>query len=441
MSDTPDSAQAQPPPNAAFGEVEGRPSRASATAALKAHLAVVKGKPLRAAIAEALAQGGNLGGKERHYVAFATRELSRHLRWIDVVARELGAPLSKLELKEDQALLRYALWRRHRTHASPARVLEETKLPGPLRPRSVPDAMLQELLAHELPALPTPDDPLEAAAQAESFPTWLAQAIARAAPEGQAARVLEALNREPPLVFRVRPPGTRAEVLQSLRARGLTVQPLEQSPDALEALESRAIFDSPEAKTGRLQVRDLGSQLLAAFCRAPPGATVVDYCAGAGGKTLFLADQVGPKGRVVAHDKSAKRLQEAKSRVKQAHLKNVSFQAEPRLEEADVVLVDAPCSGTGTLSREPDAKWRLTAKKVEELAQTQGALLDEVGAKVKAGAVVVYGTCSVLKEEDEDVARAFVARHPGFELSEQLRVWPHEGRGSGFYAARLTRRS
>jgi 16S rRNA (cytosine967-C5)-methyltransferase len=420
--------------------VEGRPSRASATAALKAHVAVLKGKPLRAAIAEALAKGGNLGGKERHYVAFATRELSRHLRWLDLLARELGSPLSKLELPEDQATLRYAIWRRFKTQAASKRVFDEVKLPGPLRPRSMPDAMVSQLLERPPPKVVLPDDPLEAAAVEHSFPTWLAAAIEKAAPEGEAAKVLEALNREPPLVFRVRPPGTRAEVIEALRKRSIATVPLDESEDALEVTESRAIFDSGEMKNGRLQVMDLGSQLLAAQCRVQPGQTVIDYCAGAGGKTIFLADQAGPTGRVVAHDNSARRLNEARTRVKQARLKNVSFEPEPRLAEADVVLVDAPCSGTGTLSREPDAKWRLTAKKVTELAAIQSALLDEVAGPMKKGATLVYGTCSVLAEEDEEVTQAFLKRHPEFVLEGELRVWPHQGRGSGFYAARLTRR-
>lgn len=423
-----------------FGAVEGRPSRASATAALKAHVAVLKGKPLRAAISEALAKGGNLGGKERHYIAHATRELSRHLRWLDLVARELGFPVSKLELTEDQATLRYAVWRRYKTQADPKRVFEEVKLPGPLRPRSMPDAMVQQLLELPAPKLELPADPLEAAAVVHSFPSWLVAAIAKVAPDGEAPLVLEALNREPPLVFRVRPPGSRDEVLEALKKRSIAAVPLDALADALEVTEGRAIFDSPEMKNGRLQVMDLGSQLLAAECHAQPGQTVIDYCAGAGGKTIFLADQVGPKGRVVAHDKFARRLDEARTRIKQARLKNVSFEEEPRLAEADIVLVDAPCSGTGTLSREPDAKWRLTAKKVAELAATQSTLLDEVAGPMKKGATLVYGTCSVLGEEDEEVTQAFLKRHPQFSLEGELRVWPHQGRGGGFYAARLTRR-
>src|SRR5205823_6610145 len=160
---------------------------------------------------------------------YATRELSRHLRWLDLIARELGFPPSKLELPEDQATQRFAVWRRFRTRADVKRVFDEVKLPGPLRPRSMPDAMVMKLLEQPMPTLELPADALEAAAVVHSFPGWLAQAIALAAGEAEAPAVLEALNREPPLVFRVRPPGARASVMESLKKRGILTAALDES--------------------------------------------------------------------------------------------------------------------------------------------------------------------------------------------------------------------
>jgi 16S rRNA C967 or C1407 C5-methylase (RsmB/RsmF family) len=219
-----------------------------------------------------------------------------------------------------------------------------------------------------------------------SFPTWLAEAIAAAAPVGQLEAILAALNREPPLTFRVRPPGTRDALLAQLLAQGFEVEACGDEPDALRATtESRAIFESRWMKGGRLQVMDLGSQKLAAFCRAQPGQSVVDLCAGAGGKTLVLADAVGPKGRVYAWDSSARRLEEARRRVGEAKLVQVSFPKEPRLDLADLVLVDAPCSGSGTLGREPDQKWKLSERQVAEFAKTQESILDATAPKLKAG--------------------------------------------------------
>ncbi|MCC6333498.1 MAG: RsmB/NOP family class I SAM-dependent RNA methyltransferase [Myxococcales bacterium] len=421
------------PPSA----VVGLASRKAATAALEAHVAVLKGTPLRKAISEALAEGGNLGGKERRFVAFAARELSRHLRRLDLSAKARGYTAARLHLPEDQALLRYALWRKELTFAVADRVMVELKLPGPIRPRSLPDAVLEEELARDV-TLDFGATPLDQAANRHSFPTWLAEAIAAVAPPNELEAVLAALNREPTLTFRVRPPGTRDELLAALRAKDFEVKACEEDPDALRATtESRAIFESRWMKEGRLQVMDLGSQKLAAFCRAQAGMTVVDYCAGAGGKTLVLADAVGPRGRVYAWDSNAGRLKEARRRVGEAKLTWVSFPKEPRLDLAELVLVDAPCSGSGTLGREPDQKWKLTAKKVAELAKTQGEILATIAPKLKAGAVLVYGTCSVLREEDEAVVERFLASHADFRLDESLRVWPHQLEGGGFFGARL----
>jgi 16S rRNA (cytosine967-C5)-methyltransferase len=140
---------------------------------------------------------------------------------------------------------------------------------------------------------------------------------------------------------------------------------------------------------------------------------------------------------VYAWDKNGGRLKEGRRRIEELKLRHVSFPKEPRLDLADVVLVDAPCSGTGTLSREPDQKWKLNRKKVDELVREQASILDTVAQAMKPGATLVYGTCSVLAEEDERQVEAFLQRHPGFRLEESLRVWPHRIDGGGFFGARL----
>ncbi len=424
-----------------MGQVVGKPTRAAVSAAIKAHVAVIKGKPLRAAISEQLFENEKLGGKERRFVAFASRELSRHLRRVDLSAKAHGWPPSKLSLPEDLAILRFALWRKELTHASAARTSLELALPGPIRPRSLPDAVLAKILGQEV-TLELGKTPVDRAANIHSFPTWLAEAISASAPQGQLEPILEALNREPFMTFRVRPPGSRDQLLEAANAEGFALVPCADAPDAVQVSdERRAIFDSRWVKEGRLQVMDLGSQQLAALCRPTEGQTVVDYCAGAGGKTIYLADAVGPKGRVYAWDNNPKRLKEGKQRVGEAKLRHVSFPNEPRLDLADLVLVDAPCSGTGTLGREPDQKWKLSKDAVVEFTKTQRQILDQVSAKMKAGAVLVYGTCSVLRDEDEAVVEGFLAQHPEFSLDgPMLRVWPHQIDGGGFFGARLIKR-
>lgn len=244
----------------------GMASRKSATAALKAHVAVLKGTPLRRAISEQLEAAGNLGGKERRFVAYATRELSRHLRRLELSAGTRGWPSSKLHLPEDQAIFRYALWRRELTGAKVDKVMAEVGLPGPLRPRGIPDQLIRTELEREV-ALDFGKTPLDQAANRQSFPTWLAEGIAACAPAGELEAVLEALNREPTLTLRTRPPGTRDELLQALATAGIEVEACAELPDAIRVVnDSRAIFESRWMKEGRLTVMDLGSQLLAALC-------------------------------------------------------------------------------------------------------------------------------------------------------------------------------
>ncbi|MHB8873755.1 MAG: RsmB/NOP family class I SAM-dependent RNA methyltransferase [Myxococcaceae bacterium] len=401
---------------------------------------MLEGEALKRALSASFEEGSGLGGQERRFVAFATRELSRHQRLLDVAAKLAGQPPGELSLVQDRAIVRYALWRKVFTGEGWTRIGAEVKLPGPVRPRSIPDSLLERIVQAELPDLPMPPGEVERAATLHSFPGWLAEDLARAAPEGEIARVLEALNREGPLILRAR--GGRERVIAALAAEELLATPLEEAPEAI-AVEGQGarIFDSRLMKGGRLQVMDLGSQLIVELCRAGAGMTALDYCAGAGGKALALADRVGPTGKVIAFDRSRRRLDDARDRARRMGLSNLSFPAEPKLAEADVLLVDAPCSGTGSLAREPEQKWKLTRARVAEFRGRQLEILSKVAAGARPGAAVVYATCSLLEEEDEEVVETFLARHPEFQLEGgTLRVWPHRGPGGGFFGARLVKR-
>ncbi len=403
----------------------GRPSRRAAEAALRAHLSVLRGEALRPALKAALKQVKGLGGNERRFAALATRELSRHQRLLDLLAKLAGLPPSDFSLLEDQALIRYVLWRRMRTGAAWERFSAEVRLPGPIRPRAVRDELLERIGRAELP--PIPDDP----AVRHSFPTWLCDAL------GRDEVLLEALNREPSLILRARPPGSRAEVLDRLRAEGVDARPLEAAPDALVVEdEGRRIFDSAPFREGRLQVMDLGSQLVVELCRPEPHHVVADLCAGAGGKTIALADRVAT---VYATDASRRRLGEGIARVRTLGLRNVRFTPDVPLEAVDLALIDAPCSGVGSLQREPDLKWKLDPKKIAELARTQLELLERTAGRLRSGARLVYATCSLLREENEAVVEALLARLPELSLEETLSVSPVRLPGGGFFAARLLR--
>ncbi|AKQ66281.1 Ribosomal RNA small subunit methyltransferase B [Myxococcus hansupus] len=439
----------------------GRPSRRGATAALEAHIAVLRGEPLKAALANALREANGLGGQERRFTAMAVRELSRHQRLLDLAARLLGHTMGKVGLTEDQALVRYALWRRIFCGEGWTRIGPEVRLPGPVRPRTIKDDLLQRVVELPLPEAPMPESHAEKLATRYSFPNWLVLRLAQVYPEDVLEGLLAALDEEPSLHFRARPPGTRDAVLAALKEEGVNAEAVAAAPDAVRVTDSsHRVFETRVMKSGRLQVQDVGSQLISEMCRPAAGSmegfTVADICAGAGGKTLALADFVGPKGKVVAGDRSRRRLAEARERVRHFSLRQVAFPHPLPLSDADVLLVDAPCSGTGSLAREPDQKWKLTAQEVARYQATQTELLDEVSRQAKPGALIVYATCSVMPEEDEAVVEAFLAKHPDFTLEPvedvlgaeraalaaqgpYLKALPPKVPGGGFFAARLRR--
>ncbi|MCP3099363.1 RsmB/NOP family class I SAM-dependent RNA methyltransferase [Myxococcus sp. K15C18031901] len=422
---------------------------------------MLRGEPLKAALANALRDADGLGGQERRFAALVVRELSRHQRLLDLAARTLGHPPGKLGLTEDQALVRYALWRRLFCGEGWTRIGPEVRLPGPVRPRTLKDDVLQKVVESPLPEPSLPDTRAEWLAIRYSFPTWLVTKLTEAYPESVMEGLLASLDEDPGLHFRVRPPGTRDAVLAALAEEGVAAEAVPAAPDAVRVVDSsHRVFETRVMKTGRLQVQDVGSQLISEVCRpvggSMAGLTVADVCAGAGGKTLALADFVGATGRVVAGDRSRRRLAEARERVRHFSLRQVAFPHPLPLSDADVLLIDAPCSGTGSLAREPDQKWKLTAQEISKFQTTQSELLEEVARQARPGALVVYATCSVLPEEDEVVVEAFLAKHPEFTLEPvvdvlgveraalaaqgpYLKALPPRVPGGGFFAARLRR--
>jgi 16S rRNA (cytosine967-C5)-methyltransferase len=216
--------------------------------------------------------------------------------------------------------------------------------------------------------------------------------------------------------------------------------------------------------SGALEVQDEGSQLLGLLVAPRRRDLVVDFCAGAGGKTLLLADLMQSHGRLYAYDTSDRRLANLKLRAARAGLSNVQSQLigseqDARLRrlraKADRVLVDAPCSGFGTLRRNPDLKWRQTPASIAEMSAKQASILEAAARLVRLGGRLVYGTCSLLREENEDVVDAFLAAQRDFSLrpaaevlaharvpldtGDYLRVSPHEHGCDGFFAAVLQR--
>jgi 16S rRNA (cytosine967-C5)-methyltransferase len=255
---------------------------------------------------------------------------------------------------------------------------------------------------------------------AGDYPEWLDPHFARAFGEERAEEGA-ALARRAPLDLRVNTlKATRDQVVTALA--DLAVEPARWSPVGLRltlAADARspAIHAEPAFIKGLVEVQDEGSQLAALFAGAKPGAQVVDLCAGAGGKTLALAAMMENRGQIYATDTDKRRLAPIHARLERAGVRNVQVRTprKPDLSgHADLVLIDAPCTGTGSWRRNPDAKWRMRPGALEQRVKEQTEILDRAATLVKPGGRIAYITCSVLDEENGAQIRAFLARHDGF---------------------------
>ncbi|HBT34305.1 MAG TPA: rRNA methyltransferase [Pusillimonas sp.] len=266
----------------------------------------------------------------------------------------------------------------------------------------------------------------------ESLPDWLAQRM-QALPDGEP--LIAALNSNAPLDLRINPFKTdRDTVLRLLEAgpaAALDPQPTPYSPWGIRIHGRPPINRWSLFEKGEIEVQDEGSQLLAALLAPKRGEMVIDYCAGAGGKTLLLGALMRSTGRLYAFDVSATRLARAKPRFARSGLSNIvpvvitddNDQRVRRLrQKAHRVLVDAPCSGLGTLRRNPDLKWRQSPESVQELCALQARILKQASACVAPGGRLVYATCSVLPEENQAQVDAFLAENPDFSLKNASEV-------------------
>lgn len=268
-----------------------------------------------------------------------------------------------------------------------------------------------------------------------SLPDFLADLFrAEFGPDAQAAA--EAMNIRAPLCARANTLKTdRAALARRLRQEEVQCKEAPLSPLGL-FLETRLnAFSLPSFREGLFELQDEGSQLLGMLVDAPP-TRVVDACAGAGGKSLQLAAQMRNRGDLFALDVDERRLEELKRRARRAGVHNVRLRPVPPTGEQaaaamadlegkmDRVLVDAPCSGSGTFRRKPDARYRLEAKDLAAHVARQQALLAQFSRLVKPGGRLIYGTCSVLRQENEEVVEDFLARHPDFRLLPAEQVLP-----------------
>ena len=244
---------------------------------------------------------------------------------------------------------------------------------------------------------------------------------------------MAAMEDQAPLDLRVNLlKGTREDAQAALALEGIETTPTALSPWGLRIPGRRAVTSGKAFQSGLVEIQDEGSQIVAALVGAQPGMRVADWCAGAGGKTLALAMAMDNRGNIAACDVSAPRLDGAVRRLRRAGVHNVERHlvepgdkwAKRRAGGFDRVLVDAPCTGTGTWRRNPDARLRLRESDLAELRPKQAMILDQASRLVRKGGRLVYATCSLLSEENEAQVEAFLGTHPEFSVVPLTQAWP-----------------
>ncbi len=398
-------------------------------------------QPADAVVSAYFREHRTLGTRERHALAETTYTVLRQRLLFQHMAQSGNGPLERrlaiLAWQGSEDFLRRAATPQEQAWLAQIAKIDRATLPEKLR-HNLPDWLAT---------------PLKETLGDEFWP--LVQAMSEAAPLDLRVNILKA---------------KREDVQRTLTEAGFTVAPTPFSPWGLRVQGKPALHKLDVFTQGLVEVQDEGSQLLALLTDAKRGEMVVDFCAGAGGKTLALGAAMRSTGRLYAFDVSGHRLDALKPRLARSGLSNVhpaqiAHERDDRIKrlagKIDRVLVDAPCSGLGTLRRNPDLKWRQSPKSVNELQAKQTAILASAARLLKPGGRLVYATCSLLAAENEAVAEAFTAAQAAaFEplpaqvaleaarvpdaaplvAGPYLRLWPHRHQTDGFFAAVWQRR-
>jgi len=299
-----------------------------------------------------------------------------------------------------------------------------------------------------------------------NIPEWLAPKLLRSLGDGFEVEMLALQDRAATDIRVNTLKVTRENLIKELESQGFSPQPTPVSPNGLRFSTRVSLFNQNSFKNGWFEVQDEGSQLLAAVCDVKPGMRVVDFCAGAGGKTLALSAMMENKGVLHACDVHSKRLGNLSKRTKRAGVHNVQTHllsserdkwVKRNVGKMDVVLIDAPCTGTGTWRRSPDAKWNLQAEDLQNLIKVQNNILESAARLLKPGGKLFYATCSLLEDENEQQIELFLSENKDFSAgsinniggdselyqlrNHQLRTFPAKSGMDGFFVAALEKNS
>ena len=375
-------------------------------------------------VAKVLKQDKRWGSRDRGFIAETTYDIVRWKRLYAEIA-EVKAPYSRANL-----FRLFTVWA----------VLRGIDLPDWKQLEPVPARRIKGKF----------DELSKIRKFRESVPDWMDELGSKALGEKLWTKELAALNKQADVILRVNTIKTTKEKLRkSLLEEGIVAEPIKGYASALKLSERANVFTTQSFKDGHFEVQDASSQLVSEFMDVRPGQRVIDTCAGAGGKTLHLAALMENKGQLIALDIYGNKLKELKRRAR----RNGAHNIEPRVidttkvikklyDKADRVLIDAPCTGLGVLRRNPDAKWKIEPEFLDKVTNTQRQILKSYSKMVKSGGKLVYATCSIIPQENNDQVKSFLSSEEGkeFTLANEKKIYSSTTGYDGFYMALLERK-
>jgi 16S rRNA (cytosine967-C5)-methyltransferase len=373
------------------------------------------------AVEQVLKQNNRWGSRDRRFIAEATYEIVRWWRMI-LEAAEIQQAVTSADF-----LKLFAVWA----------IINEIDLP---EWEEFSQIDKKEVLDHYQKAITIRK-------VRESVPDWLDELGAKELGEKAWEKELHELNQPAKVVLRANLIKTTVDKLQkALKEKDIETEKSELYPDALILKKRQNLHSLNEYQLGLFEIQDASSQLIAPFLEVKSGMTVIDACAGAGGKSLHIAAAMQNKGKIISMDVEERKLNELKKRSDRAGVKIVFPQLINDLvidelsDTADRLLLDVPCSGLGVIRRNPDTKWKLSLGFIEEVKKTQSEIINKYSRMLKPGGIMVYATCSILPGENQEQVKLFLEKNKdSFEFIEDRKIMPDEG-FDGFYMAKLKKK-
>jgi 16S rRNA (cytosine967-C5)-methyltransferase len=415
-------------------------------------------------------QDAELNSQDRRLATELVYGSVRRQRTLDALIDQLGKKKSHQQPPDLRAILHLGLYQLRYLNQIPASAavnttVELAKQNGFAGLSGFVNGLMRQYIRLAEAAgdpLQLPPDPVQRLGTRHSYPDWIVQVWLEQLDLAEVEQLCEWMNRPPHIDLRINPLRTSLEAVEAaMQAAGIAVQPLPHLPQALRLVEHvGAIQNLPGFREGWWMVQDASAQLVSYLVDPQPGEFVIDACAAPGGKALHLAELMRDQGKIWACDRTASRLKKLTENAERLgiHATEISIgdsRDQPQfVGKGDRVLLDAPCSGLGTLNRHADARWRQTPERVQELATLQQELLTAAATWLKPDGVLVYATCTLHPQENEQVISAFLAQHPNWQIEPPtpdspaaafatsqgwVKVWPHRQQMDGFFMVRLKR--